>query len=114
MSGERAKGTRFETAVCDYLREHFPRVERRAMSGSRDRGDIAGIPETVIECKDQRRVELALWVDQATAEAMNAGVPLGVVVHKRLRRPIRDAYVTMPLREFALLLVEARANDGRV
>jgi len=50
MSAARAKGTAWETAIVGYLRGRgAPHAERRALNGSNDRGDIAGIPGLVIE-----------------------------------------------------------------
>lgn len=45
MSASKRKGTSFETAVVGYLRdEHGLPVERRALRGTRDCGDITGLP----------------------------------------------------------------------
>ena len=69
----KAKGTRAETEVVNYLRPHFPAVERRALSGNKDKGDIAGIPETVGEVKAAARLEVAKWKQETLAEMANAG-----------------------------------------
>lgn len=104
MSRERAKGTRFETAVCEYLADVFPAVERRAQTGARDRGDIAGVPAFALEVKNCRAMELAAWLDEAATEAANANEPFGAVIHKRRNKATADAYVTMTLRDFAVLV----------
>lgn len=84
MSASRAKGTRAESALVDYLRAHgWPYAERRALGGNRDRGDIAGIPGTVIEVKNTARMELAEWVKEAEVEAGNDGAGVWFVVAKR-------------------------------
>ena len=84
MSRSKAKGTAAETAVITYLREHgFPTAERRALHGTSDWGDVAGVPGVVIEVKNCARVEIAAWVDEARAECQNAGAAYGVVWHKR-------------------------------
>ena len=58
----KAKGTAWETAVVDYLRANgHPHAERRALSGNTDRGDIAGVPGVVIECKNAKTMALAAW-----------------------------------------------------
>lgn len=107
MSKSKAKGTAFETAVCDYLRAFFPTVERRALNGSRDRGDIANIPNTVLEVKNQKAMDLSGWLKEAKTEATNAGVTRYAVVHKR--RGVGDVgeqYCTIPLYLLAELLAE--------
>ena len=60
--------------MCEYLSAHgHPYAERRAMSGSRDRGDIAGVPGWVLECKAHASIDLASAVDEATTEQANDG-----------------------------------------
>ena len=84
MTRSRAKGTAWESAIVAYLRERgWPNAERRALSGSADRGDIAGVVGVVIEAKSAARVELAAWLDEANREAVNDRADLGVVWFKR-------------------------------
>ena len=60
MSAAKRKGPAFEGQVVSYLREHgFPQAERRVMGGSRDRGDVAGVPGWVLELKATRALDLA-------------------------------------------------------
>ena len=103
-NARKQKGTSFESEVVTYLKPLFTQVERRALSGSLDKGDIAGLP-VVIECKNHKELRLAEWVDQAHAEAKNAGVPVGVVWHKRRGKGNpADYYVTMTGADFVHLL----------
>lgn len=105
MSASKAKGTRFETAICDYLNaEGFP-VERRALAGSADKGDIAGLP-VAVEAKNVKATALAAWVDEADAEAVNAKAPLGGVVwhHRRGRAHPSQGFVTMSGATFVRLM----------
>ena len=99
-------GTRAETAVVDYLRRcGFPNVERRALAGVNDRGDIAGLPGVVIEVKDHGRMELATWLNEAQAEAR--GLDVGVVWHKRRGKGSpADWIVSMGGTEFVMFLKE--------
>jgi hypothetical protein len=111
MSAAKQKGTRFETAVVDWLKAAgFPWVERRALNGSRDRGDISGIPGVVLELKNQQRITLAEWVDEAQHEANNAGAPIWAVIAKRKGKGNPgDAYVVMNLATFAELVRDNEA-----
>jgi hypothetical protein len=100
MSAARAKGTAAETAVVRFLQDHgYPHAERRALAGSQDRGDIAGVLGTVIEVKNCVRTELAAWLDEALREADGgrmATSAAGVVWHKRRGRGSPgDWFVTM-------------------
>lgn len=72
----KAKGTKAETETVKYLREAFPATERRTLSGSKDKGDIAGVPRTVGEVKAAVKVELRKWqletlTEMGNAEALN-------------------------------------------
>lgn len=109
MSASKDKGTAWETAIVRYLVDSgFPRAERRALAGTSDRGDIANLP-VVVEAKNCRRDELPGWVDEATAEAVNAGVDVGVVWHhRRGKASPGEGFVTMSGATFVRLLREAR------
>ncbi len=105
----RGKGTRWETAIVDYLRSNgVPHAERRARNGAKDRGDIAGMPGVVVEAKNATRTELAAWVDEAESERANDGADLGVVWHhRRGKGSPADAYVTMTGAALVRLLTAA-------
>ena len=49
MSKNKARGTKHETNVVNYLRANgFPHAERRTLSGAKDRGDINAAAGLVI------------------------------------------------------------------
>src|SRR5215475_9119314 len=106
MSRARAKGTAAETAVVGYLQSMgFPHAERRALNGAKDRGDVAGIPATVIEVKNQVKAELAEWLKEAEAERDNDHAAWGVVWHRRRGKAFPGQwYVTMTGADFVQLL----------
>ncbi|WP_030670539.1 hypothetical protein [Streptomyces rimosus] len=106
MSASKKKGTSAESAVVAYLRSRgFVQAERRALSGSQDRGDIAGIPGTVLEVKNCARTELASWVDEAEIEGENDRAEVAAVWHKRRGRGNPGAwFVTMTGEQFTDLL----------
>jgi len=82
MSKSKQKGTLAETAVADYLKQTFPAVERRALAGLNDKGDIAGVPFTVVEVKNQQSYKIHEWMKETEIERINAGEELGVLVIK--------------------------------
>jgi hydrogenase maturation factor len=82
MSKSKQKGTLAETAVADYLRQTFPAVERRALQGKFDTGDIAGVPGCVVEVKNQRSYKIQEWMRETETERVNAAANLGVLVIK--------------------------------
>lgn len=107
MSAARAKGTAFETLVLQAFRAHYPQAERRALQGALDKGDLLLPGETrfVVECKNEKRTDLAGWHAEAVVEAANAGVPHGVVVHKRRGKGgAGQQWVTLSLDSFLDLI----------
>ena len=91
-------GTRFESRLVKYLNERgFPLVERRVRSGAKDKGDISGLMDTVIECKAVKRIALAEWMDEAIAERDNAHAALTFVIFPRKNHHIGRAYVLCEL-----------------
>ena len=114
----RVAGTRFETQIARHLADQLAddRIERRAKTGSKDRGDIGGVRtphggRVVIECKNVSRLSLAGWVTEADTERGNDDALVGIVVHKR--HGVGDAaaqYVTMTVADLVALLTGHR--DG--
>lgn len=109
MSASKARGTRWESKIVDYLRANgVPHAERRALGGSSDRGDIAGIPGVVVEAKSTARVELAAWIDEAEAERINDRADVAVVWHhRRGKGSPGEGYVTMTGATLVALLAAA-------
>lgn len=78
----KAKGTKAERDVVRYLTASgFPNVERRALTGSKDQGDITGIPGVVISVKDVTANRLATFLadlDDMAANVRDVGRPADV------------------------------------
>lgn len=85
MNPSKRKGTAAESAVVTYLSQWWPHVERRALSGSNDKGDIAGIAGAVVEVKAHKvsSQSFPAYVDEANTERDNAGAELGLAWVKR-------------------------------
>jgi hypothetical protein len=111
-------GSRFETLVATYLAEALDddRIERRARTGAKDRGDIGGVrhmgARVVIECKDCARPALAQWAAEAETERGNDDAVAGLIVHKRHGRgDPADQWVTCTLGDLAALLTGHQRTD---
>lgn len=111
-SASKAKGTRFESAVRDYLREalHDTGIDRRVLHGTQDMGDIYGIRshgcDVIAECKAHRDVTPALvarWRDETLRERGNADADAAVLVVKRARRGIPESECHMTVRDYLLI-----------
>ena len=104
MSKAKDKGTTAERDVVRYLQNWWPAAERRALSGNKDKGDVAGIPATVIEVKAAQRQDLAKWRRETWTEMENAGAHVCVLVVKRPYKSVGqwDAYMPQTLLPDAL------------
>ena len=88
----KARGTSFETAVTRWLRLVLdePTIERRALHGAHDMGDLYGIYAHglagIAECKNYKRygrADVEEWRRQTLAERDNADADFAVlVIHK--------------------------------
>ena len=110
MSKSKQKGTLAETAVADLLRKVWPTVERRALAGVNDKGDIAGIPKIVIEVKNQKSYKISEWLKETNQEQLNAKADYGILVVKPngvgVSR-VEDWWTVIPLRDLVSLLRQA-------
>lgn len=79
----KAKGTAAETRIVKYLKSFGIKAERKALSGSNDKGDIqvyaSGWEKYLImevkagkQTTNPTRKQLRTWMDQAIAEGKNA------------------------------------------
>lgn len=82
------KGRAWENEACEFLQANgAPHAERRRLTGSKDRGDLSGVPGVVFECKHEKAYKPVEWIREADVEAVNDGGSVGVVFARQLRRP---------------------------
>lgn len=117
MSKQRSKGTAWETAIVTYLHSLGLTTARRVtLTGANDQGDVhigaVGEPLSVIEAKNEQRMAVAEYVDEANREAGRCkGAPLPVAwVHRRGYASPADGYVIMDGRTYARII--ATLGDG--
>lgn len=114
----KAAGTRFESSIAGYLAATVDdRIERRRLTGAKDRGDLSGLRlspalgggRVVAELKDTRAVNLGAWAREVEAERGNDDAVAGFIVHKRhgVSDPGRQ-WVTMTVDDLVALLVGYR------
>lgn len=102
------KGDRFEREIKQWLDDNNIPVDRTRVGWTDDRGDIHGIPNVVIECKNHKTLDLAQWIRELDSEIANAGARTGCVVHKRRGTTNgSDHYATLRFGAFIQLLREA-------
>ena len=110
MSAGKQKGTRHESAIVAFLRDHgFQWADRVPLSGAKDRGDVTiGPGSPVHEMKNLKQAEWAKALDEANTQAANAGAPFGVVwSHRRGKSSPGDGFVLMDGHTYVELLHEA-------
>ena len=109
MNKSKAKGTLFESAVVDYLRENgWPHAERRTLAGVNDRGDVAGVVGVCLEVKNAAAIKLAEWIKETLVEKANAKARVGALwIKRRGKTSAGEGYVVMTGEQFVQLLKEA-------
>lgn len=114
----KAAGTRFESLIAVYLREHLDdRIERRARTGGKDRGDLSGVRapgggRIVVEAKNTSRIALGAWAAEAETERGNDDALVGVIAHKRVGKgSAGDQWITMTVRDLVALLSGTRPPE---
>ena len=115
----KAAGSSFESLIAKGLAEALDddRIERRAKSGAKDRGDVSGVrvhgQKLVIEAKNCARSDIPGWIREAHIEAGNDDALCGVVIAKRrgTTDPMRQ-YVHMEVRDL-LALITGQPQEGR-
>jgi hypothetical protein len=114
-SPAKRKGTRWESAVRDFLRE-FPilkHARRVAAEGRLDIGDVHAWP-FCLQCKNQRSFDLAGWVRDAETQASQAEFPYGVAVVKAPGKGTERGYAVMSLATFRRLAADHLESSGRI
>lgn len=100
MSKSRSTGTAAETAVVRYLQQWWPAAERRALSGNKDKGDVAGIPGVCIEIKAAAQQRIPEWKRETLIEQENAQARFSMLVVKRPRKGVAEWDAFFPTAQF--------------
>lgn len=115
MTANKRKGSRHEKDGVDFLLQElgdlFPEIERRALAGVNDKGDIAGLPSWVLEFKNEARIDLAGYMGELEREMRNAKAKYGAAVVKRRTRNVSESYAVMPL-SLLVTIIRKVAENG--
>lgn len=105
------KGYAGEAPVLDYLRGRgFFRAYRKGSQGARDKGDILGIDDVVIEVKNVSKYDFSGWMRETLIEKANAGAKIAALVVKPMRigaSRVDQWWVVMTLEDYSDLLISA-------
>jgi hypothetical protein len=97
-------GRDWENRVIAFLSYVYPKMERRRLHGKFDRGEFINTGKWAFECKNTKTINLSAALNEAQAEAKNAGVPYHAAIINRRNHDIRQAYVIMSLAQFKNML----------
>lgn len=108
VNKSKRRGTAAESAVVSYLVDRgWPHAERRALQGSLDKGDVAGVAGVMVEVKDCVKLDFGGWLKEALTEKVNAKAKVGVVWAKRKgKADAGEWYVVMTGQQFCDLLID--------
>lgn len=83
----KAKGRERENRCVTWMSRWWPNAERRRLNGTKDRGDLAGVPY-VVEVKGEQRLCVPQYLRELAVEKVNAGEEHGfVMVWQNRSRP---------------------------
>lgn len=111
-SYNKAKGTRWESDIEEFVNQSGLRARRLPRTGAKDIGDVAielGKTVLVVEAKNRKATDMAQWLREAQQEAENYekkyDVPtVSCVVTKTRGKGAHEGRVTMTLEDFLCLL----------
>ena len=100
------KGWRWEHVVLLYLSGALQRVLRRGgLQGALDQGDILGVPDWTIQCKDAKAWSLAPWWEATNKQRQNGGTRWAVMYLKRWGKTDPAlGWAVMPIAEHVALV----------
>lgn len=91
-------GYSFEVDCCDFMRDEYPEVERNGNRyGPKDRGDMGGVPEWTLQCKNTKVDQWQKWFAATLGQSLNNSTRWWAVVRKARGKNIREALFCMPL-----------------
>jgi hypothetical protein len=104
----KAKGDQWERdTVAVFQANGLHHVERAYGAGRHDdRGDLAGLPRWIVDCKNHATLKLSEWIDSVHAKKRRPG-DYGAVIIKRRLRGAEEGYVVLRLDDFTRLVAEA-------
>lgn len=107
----RSIGTAGETAVARYFQANgFPDVERRALHGGTDLGDLVNVPGSVVEVKAGHAAWNASdnlindWLGETLRERDNAKAAIGILVVARRQKGAHDWWAVLTMGDVQKLM----------
>lgn len=101
LANNKAKGRQYENDVSQWFNQLGFKTERRRLQGVEDRGDLTGLDNLIVECKNEQGWSNALtWIKEANVEAVNdakhtGDITMGVVFKRVKGHPKPEDWVVM-------------------
>jgi hypothetical protein len=114
------RGTRYETDVVGFLREHAPglgvedpeQIQRNgAIYGHHDRGDVGGVPSWVHQCKDVDTWRITEWIREAKKQRVNARAAWYAIWKKTRGKGVAHSVVIMDADQFVQIMMALARKD---
>ena len=103
-SPNKRKGTAWESAIRDFANANGHKSFRPAPLGAGDVGDVHVDGLACVQAKDTSTHRFGEWLEDVEEQRQRAGLPFGVVVAKRRRHGVGEAYAVMTLENHLALL----------
>lgn len=82
--------------------------------GSKDRGDVHGIPGWVVQIKNVATMKIPEYLKDAKEQAANAGVSLYCLAFKLKGKHMREGVIVLPAKLWFGMLTEREERDAEL
>ena len=113
-NANKQKGDRWELSLVHLIKEWFPDVARRKAGWAQDMGDLSGIPNLCVECKDTAPSAIGSSMDKALVSWENTKQQYMVMFQKRRGKPVEDGYAVMPISNWLELYKRVTELEGKI
>lgn len=102
-------GYTFEVDCCEYLIDEYPEVERNGTRyGPKDRGDMGGVPDWTLQCKNTKVDQWAKWFTATLTQSGHNNTRWWAVIRKARGKNIKEALFCMPFSKGKELMTHLR------
>lgn len=98
VAQNKRKGYQFEFDCVEFIEPEYPDAKRNGnIYGPKDRGDIGGVTDWTLQCKDVKTVAWKKWFAATVGQSINNKTRWWAVIRKERGKAIREALFCMPL-----------------
>lgn len=115
MSTRQSKtlGYTYEIAVRDFLVDEYVDATRNGNQyGPKDRGDIGGVDDWTLQCKNVQDDSWGVWFKKTSTQAENNSTRWWAVIRKMRGKAVSESLFTMSLSKGKELMVHLRGLEA--